>query len=154
MKHNKYARLLRELPDLTDILRGSLLPRIIRHRQGCSKCERGEGHPVSVLAVSYPGGQIRQISLRREQVPAVRRQLENYQRVKASRKRFASSTNRPYARRSPIPSPGGASVIELRRQQRRFGDGCIRETVEELWEGWMLPANAVLADEKLLYGGT
>jgi uncharacterized protein DUF6788 len=84
MKHNKHARLLRELPDLTDILRGSLLPRIIRHRQGCSKCERGEGHPVSVLAVSYPGGQIRQISLRREQVPAVRRQLENYQRVKAS----------------------------------------------------------------------
>ncbi len=83
MKHTKYARLLHELPDLTDILRGSLLQRTIRHRQGCSKCKRGEGHPVSVLAVSYPGGQIRQISLRREQVPAVRRQLENYQRVKA-----------------------------------------------------------------------
>ena len=84
MKHNKYARPLRELPDLTDILRGSLLQRVIRHRQGCAKCERGEGHPVSVLAVSYPGGQIRQISLRREEVPAVRRQLENYRRVKAS----------------------------------------------------------------------
>jgi hypothetical protein len=84
VKHNKYARLLGGLPDLTDILRGSLLQRIIRHRQGCSKCERGEGHPVCVLAVSYPGGQIRQISLRREQVPAVRRQLKNYQRIKAS----------------------------------------------------------------------
>jgi len=84
MKHNDRARLLRELPGLTDILRGSLLQRIIHHRQGCSKCEQGEGHPVSVLAVSYPGGQIRQISLRREQVPVVRRQLENYQRIKAS----------------------------------------------------------------------
>ena len=84
MKHTKYARLLRDLPDLTDILRGSLLQRMIRHRQGCSKCKGGGGHPVWVLAVSYPGGQIRQISLRGEQVPAVRRQLENYQRVKAS----------------------------------------------------------------------
>lgn len=41
-------------------------------------------------------------------------------------------------------------MIEVRRQQRRFGDGFIRETVEELWEGWMLQADAVLADEKLL----
>jgi len=41
-------------------------------------------------------------------------------------------------------------VIDVRRQQRRFGEGFIRETVEELWEGWMLQANAVLADEKLL----
>src|SRR5579862_261177 len=86
MKQNtrKQAQVVRNLPELTDILRGSLLQRVIRHRQGCSKCARGGGHPVAVLAVSYPGGQIRQISLRREQVPAVRRQLKNYHRVKAS----------------------------------------------------------------------
>jgi len=77
-------KLLRDLPDLTDILRGSLLQRIIRHRQGCPKCERGEGHPVSVLAVSYPGRRIRHISLRSEQIPEVQRQLENYQQLKAS----------------------------------------------------------------------
>ena len=70
-----------DLPDLSDILRGSLLERTIRHRQGCPKCERGEGHPVSVLAVSYPGGRKRQISLRPEQVPQVRRQLDNNQRL-------------------------------------------------------------------------
>ena len=86
MKHKSagQAQLLRELPDLSDILRGSLLQRIIRHRQGCPKCERGEGHPVSVLAVTYPGRRIRHISLRAEQVPQVRRQLDNYQRLKAS----------------------------------------------------------------------
>ena len=84
MKHSarKRTQLVRGLPDLTDILRGSLLQRIIRHRQGCLKCERGEGHPVSVLAVTYPGRQIRHISLRSEQVPQVQRQLENYQRLK------------------------------------------------------------------------
>jgi hypothetical protein len=83
MKHEKDTRsLLRRLPDLCDILRGSLLQRTLRHRQGCPKCERGEGHPVSVLAVTYPGGRTRQISLHPEQVAQVRRQLDNYRHVK------------------------------------------------------------------------
>jgi hypothetical protein len=86
MKHKSVgqAQLLRDLPDLSDILRGSLLQRLIRHRQGCPKCERGEGHPVSVLAVTYPGRRIRHISLGAEQVPQVRRQLDNYQHLKAA----------------------------------------------------------------------
>ena len=82
------ALLARELPDLSDILRGSLLERTIRHRQGCPKCERGEGHPVSVLAVTYPGGGTRQISLRSEQVAQVRRQLDNYHRLKDTLERI------------------------------------------------------------------
>lgn len=82
MKHNNRAALLRNLPDLRDILRGSLLQRTIRHRRGCPKCERGDGHSVSVLTVTYPGGRTRQISLRSEQVSAVRRQLDNYQRLR------------------------------------------------------------------------
>jgi len=82
MKQDGRAYLLRNLPDLRDVLRGSLLERTIRHRRGCPKCERGEGHPVSVLTVTYPGGRTRQISLRPEQVAEVRRQLGNYQRLK------------------------------------------------------------------------
>ncbi len=61
MKHhtpNQRDRLVRDLPDLGDILRGSLL-------------------------VTYPGRRIRHISLRSQQVPEVRRQLENFQRLKA-----------------------------------------------------------------------
>jgi IS5 family transposase len=41
-------------------------------------------------------------------------------------------------------------VIDLCRQQRSFGDGFIRETVDELWEAWMRHADAILADEELL----
>ena len=82
LRKGSKTTLLGELPDLGDILRGSLLERTIRHRKGCPKCERGEGHPVSVLAVTYPGGRTRQISLRPEQVPEVRRRLDNYHRVK------------------------------------------------------------------------
>ena len=47
-------------------------------------------------------------------------------------------------------STGGVTVIDLRRQQRNFGDGFIRETVAELWEGWMRHADTILADERLL----
>jgi hypothetical protein len=78
----KRDRLLTRLPQAAEILRGSLLERTIRHREGCPKCDRGEGHPAWILAVGYPGRRIRQISLRREQVPQVRRWLENYRKLK------------------------------------------------------------------------
>ena len=86
MKHQKTIRarekLLGHLPVNGEILRGSLLHRIIRHSSGCPKCARGEGHPAWVLTVGYPGGRTRQFSLREEQVPAVRRWLRNYQKLK------------------------------------------------------------------------
>jgi IS5 family transposase len=41
-------------------------------------------------------------------------------------------------------------VIDIRRQQRSFGDGFIRETVEELREDWMHHADLILSDEELL----
>lgn len=80
----KRDRLAASLPDATHILRGSLLERIIRHRTGCPKCDRGEGHPMAVLAVGYPGKVTRQISLRKEQVSYVERCLGNYQKLKAA----------------------------------------------------------------------
>ena len=71
-------KLLVRLPVTGDIVRGALLERIVRHTSGCAKCARGEGHPISVLTVSYAGGRTRQFSLRREQVAEVRRWLRNY----------------------------------------------------------------------------
>jgi len=77
------ARLLERLPLTADILRGSLLMRTIRnHAAGCAKCASGEGHPLAVLTVTYPGGRTRQFSLRREQVEEVRRWLGNYHKLK------------------------------------------------------------------------
>jgi hypothetical protein len=76
-------RLLTRLPEAREILRGSLLQRTIRHRTGCPKCARGEGHSVAVLAIGYPGGVIRHISLAQAQVAYVRRCLANYRKLKA-----------------------------------------------------------------------
>jgi hypothetical protein len=76
-------KLLERLPVTGEILRGSLLDRTIRnHARGCAKCASGEGHRLSVLTVSYPGGRTRQFSLRGEMAPQVRRWLANYQRLK------------------------------------------------------------------------
>ncbi len=77
-------RLLAHLSAACGFLRGSLLQRTIRHRTGCTKCARGQGHPVAVLAVGYPGGVIRQLSLPPEQVAHVRRCLANYRKLKAA----------------------------------------------------------------------
>src|SRR5712671_4342804 len=76
-KHIFAARqkLLDRLPVTAEILRGSLLQRTIRnHARSCAKCASGEGHQLTVLTVSYPGGHTQQFSLRRE--------LRNYQELK------------------------------------------------------------------------
>ena len=76
-------KLLYRLPVTGEILRGSLIERrVFRHRANCEKCASGEGHPLNVLTVTYPGGRTRQFSLRAEIVPQVRHWLENYKNLK------------------------------------------------------------------------
>ena len=78
----KRDRLAASVSPLSDILRGSLFQRSVRHSSGCPKCARGEGHPLWVLNVGYPGGKTRQISLRPQQVTQVREALDRYQQLK------------------------------------------------------------------------
>lgn len=65
-----------------ELLRGSLLHRTIRHKSGCPKCGRGEGHPVLVLSVSGPQGKAKHISLRPEQREMVERWIKNYHKLR------------------------------------------------------------------------
>ena len=76
-------RLAGRLPDPGEIVRGSLLDRKVFHRKGCLKCRRGEGHRVWVLTVGYPGGRVRQFSIRPEQKQQVQRWVQNYQKLRA-----------------------------------------------------------------------
>ena len=80
--HAVRQELVNQLPVTGDIVRGLLLERIVRHRSGCRVCAAGQGHPLWVLTVSYPGGRTRQLSLRRGQVDEVRRWLGNYHKLK------------------------------------------------------------------------
>jgi hypothetical protein len=77
-------KLVDRLPVTGELLRGSLLERVVRHKSGCPKCARGDGHRVFVLTVTYAGGRTRQISVRPERVAEVRRWLDNYQNLKAA----------------------------------------------------------------------
>jgi len=77
------ARLVAGLSSADEILRGSLLRRKIRHRQGCPKCARGGGHRVWVLTVSYPGGATRQFSIPAAEKDRVRQWLNNFRKLKA-----------------------------------------------------------------------
>jgi hypothetical protein len=78
----KRDRLAAQLSSASGVLRGSLLQRTVRHSAGCLQCARGEGHPLWVLTVGYPGGKTRQVSLRPDQVPQVREALRHYRDFK------------------------------------------------------------------------
>jgi hypothetical protein len=78
----KREKLAGQLTSPSDVLRGSLLQRTIHHSSGCQKCARGDGHPLWVLNVGYPGGKTRQVSLRPDQVPQVREALQRYRDFK------------------------------------------------------------------------
>jgi hypothetical protein len=86
MTHNQAIQarelLLKHLPCTSEVLRGSLFERITFHTSGCRKCARGEGHPQTVLSISYRGARVRQFTIHREQVPQVRQWLSNYQKLK------------------------------------------------------------------------
>jgi hypothetical protein len=84
----KRDKIAASFPSTTEILRGSLLRRRIRHRSGCATCAKGNGHLVWVLAVSYPGGRTKQISLSPEQKTIAQQWLRNYQKLKASLERI------------------------------------------------------------------
>jgi hypothetical protein len=79
---NKRDKLLSSLLRSGNALRGSLLERTTFHSAGCPKCARGEGHLQWVLSVNYPGAKNRQLSLRPEQLPRVRKALESYRLAK------------------------------------------------------------------------
>lgn len=73
-RKRKRDQLISQLLDPSEMLRGSLLERRIRHRRGCRKCARGEGHPVLVLTVTFGAGKVRPWT-----VPAgKRKQVERY----------------------------------------------------------------------------
>jgi hypothetical protein len=82
------AKLAAALPSTTEILRGSLLHRRIRHRSGCAVCAKGPGHSVWVLTISYPGGRNKQISLSAEQKVLVQQWLRNYRKLKDTLERI------------------------------------------------------------------
>lgn len=71
-------RVVERLPPLEDVLRGSVVARVLRCGKPNCACAAGEGHRAVYLSVTLKGGRTEQISLPADLVPAVKRQVANY----------------------------------------------------------------------------
>jgi hypothetical protein len=104
-------KLLERLPVTGEILRGSLIERrVFRHKSNCEKCVSGEGHPLNVLTVTYPGGRTRQFSLRAELVPQVRHWLENYKNLKEALEEICELNHHLLRREEERPANGAGKT--------------------------------------------
>lgn len=74
-------RLLQQMPDLSTVLPGSLLSRMVRcNKPGCRFCEKGtgKGHgPIWILSASLGNRQVRQVPIPKQ----MRKEVEDSQRA-------------------------------------------------------------------------
>lgn len=93
------ATLARTVPDLQQILRGSLVERFVTCGKSTCKCARGERHgPLYYLTVSRPGGRSQGLYIAPDRLPEIRAWLANYQRLKGHLEAI-SELNRELVRR-------------------------------------------------------
>ena len=100
-RHRK--QLLRKLPPLDSILRGSLVERYKRcGRPGC-KCAKGRGHgPKYYLAVSYPGRAPQMDYVPQADHLEIRRRLANFYRVRDILEQISEINRELLRRREPL----------------------------------------------------
>jgi hypothetical protein len=77
---------VRQMPDLSTVLPGSLLSRMVRcNKPGCRFCEKGKGKghgPIWILSVSLGSRQVRQIPIPRELKKEVEESLRAFARMR------------------------------------------------------------------------
>jgi len=102
---DRRRRILAKLPPLGEVLRGSVLVRVLRcGKPGCH-CAEGEGHRATYLSVTHAGGRTEQISLPAELVPLARRGVAVYRAWWAAVEKL-SAINRDQIRQQRRPQAG------------------------------------------------
>ena len=71
-------RILARLPPLEEVLRGSVIVRVLRCGKAGCHCAEGEGHRATYLSVTHAGGRTEQISLPAALVPQALRGVAAY----------------------------------------------------------------------------
>jgi hypothetical protein len=86
-------QLLQQIPDLSTILPGSLLSRLVRcNKPGCRFCEKGTGRghgPIWILSVSLGNRQVRQIPIPVEMKKEVEESLRAFAQMQKVLKQIA-----------------------------------------------------------------
>lgn len=111
--NRKRDRILRELPPLSEMVRGSLIERYLRCGKASCHCadRKDKGHRAFYLTVSFAAGHTEQVTVPVSLVPVVRRWVKNYDRWwKAVED--VSSINRELLRRRLLETPKGKRSSE------------------------------------------
>ena len=86
-------QLLQQMPDLSSVLPGSLLSRMVRcNKPGCRFCEKGKGKghgPIWILSVSLGSRQVRQIPVPSELKKEVEENLRAFAQMQKVLKQIA-----------------------------------------------------------------
>ena len=86
-------QLLQQMPDLSTVLPGSLLSRMVRcNKPGCRFCEKGKGKghgPIWILSVSLGNRQVRQVPVPSELKKEVEENLRAFAQVQKLLKQIA-----------------------------------------------------------------
>jgi hypothetical protein len=86
-------KLVQQMPDLSTILPGSLLSRMVRcNKAGCRFCEKGKGKghgPIWILSVSLGNRQVRQIPIPGEMKKEVEDSLRAFAHMQKLLKQIA-----------------------------------------------------------------
>ena len=86
-------RLLQQMPDLSTVLPGSLLSRMVRcNKPGCRFCEKGKGKghgPIWILSVSLGNRQVRQVPIPSELKEEVEESLRAFAQTQSLLKQIA-----------------------------------------------------------------
>jgi len=86
-------QLLQQIPDLSTVLPGSLLSRMVRcNKPGCRFCEKGKGKghgPIWILSVSLGNRQVRQIPVPSEMKQEVEESLRAFAQMQNVLKQIA-----------------------------------------------------------------
>jgi hypothetical protein len=86
-------QLVRQMPDLSAILPGSLLSRMVRcNKPGCRYCQKGKGNghgPIWILSVSLGNRQVRQIPVPSELKKEVEESLRAFAQMQNVLKQIA-----------------------------------------------------------------
>lgn len=98
------TQLLRKLPALDHVLRGSLIERYKRCGKPNCKCANGPGHgPKYYLSVSYPGRRSPQMDyVRQADLPQVTEQLASYTLVREVLEEICEINHELLRRREPL----------------------------------------------------
>ncbi len=106
------------LPELSEVLRGSLVRRFVRcGKRGC-RCQKGRGHgPFVYLTVALGVGRSQQVTIAREDREIAERFVANYARLKSLLDEI-STINRELLRARALPREPPVAAARTSRRHR------------------------------------